>query len=153
MIRRHKALFNLSESTCTLHRRPPELLAALSRAHTEAETRRLAKVEQRFFEQSLSQQLREYKHDKEHALKQTVHPPVPAAMIHLDQQDESGAWENAEAKLTAAMDALLQTWIDDQRDLSCLLPTANTPPAALRYFGKARDLPPKPFQSSADRGL
>ncbi|OQR97591.1 hypothetical protein ACHHYP_10197 [Achlya hypogyna] len=151
LLRRHKALFNLSESTCTLHRRPPELLAALSRAHTEADVRRLAKIEQRFFEQNLSQQLREYKHDKEHALKTLPHAPVPAAMVHLDQQDESHAWENPEAQLTAAMDALLQEWIADQRDLSCLVPMSNTPPAALRYFGKARDLPPKPFLSSTER--
>ncbi|RHY00306.1 hypothetical protein DYB25_009120 [Aphanomyces astaci] len=102
MIRRQKDLFTISDSTCTLQRRPPELLAALAGVQTPKQQKSLAIAEHRYFEQSRSQQLRDYKHDKEDAKPKRY---LRAPIVDVDQQDPDEGWHNAEAELTAAMNA------------------------------------------------
>ncbi|RHY11609.1 hypothetical protein DYB36_002707 [Aphanomyces astaci] len=139
MIRRQKDLFTISDSTCTLQRRPPELLAALAGVQTPKQQKSLAIAEHRYFEQSRSQQLRDYKHDKEDAKPKRY---LRAPIVDVDQQDPDEGWHNAEAELTAAMNALYAEWVQEQRDLSPLIPTANSPPAAQRYYGTIKQMPP-----------
>ncbi|RHY98321.1 hypothetical protein DYB37_008168 [Aphanomyces astaci] len=139
MIRRQKDLFTISDSTCTLQRRPPELLAALAGVQTPKQQKSLAIAEHRYFEQSRSQQLRDYKHDKEDAKPKRY---LRAPIVDVDQQDPDEGWHNEEAELTAAMNALYAEWVQEQRDLSPLIPTANSPPAAQRYYGTIKQMPP-----------
>ncbi|KAH9158096.1 hypothetical protein AeRB84_000132 [Aphanomyces euteiches] len=148
MIRRRKDPFTISDSTCTLQRRPPELLAALAGVQTPSQQKRLARAERRYFDQSRSQQLRDYKHDKEFAKPSRY---VPAPIVNVDRQDPDTAWHNQETELSDAMNALFDEWVRDQKDLSLLVPTSNSPPAALRYYGSIKQLPACPFMSSTQR--
>jgi hypothetical protein len=157
MIRQHKESFRLSDATCTLRRRPPSaLLAALSvTAPTRIEQKRLVDAEKQFVEQYQTQQLREYKHEKEQARMESIklHDPEPA-IIELDRQDEHGGWQNEEAALSASMEAVFHKWLQAQKEdnvLSSFVPSANTPPAALRFYGTMKRLPPSPFLSSSAR--
>ncbi|GLD99437.1 hypothetical protein PINS_up008156 [Pythium insidiosum] len=145
--RAEHAPFELSAASSTLFQQPPEILAAKATAKTGPQRRRLRMLEKEHIEHMRSVQLLDYAYDRRRALLDATQPKAEAALVELDEQQELPAPQS----LALASEELWRELLDDcvaTGDLSPLLPPANSPPAALRFFGSSRPVLLPPFVAS-----
>ncbi|GMF09460.1 unnamed protein product [Phytophthora lilii] len=155
VVRRNKPLFAISSSTSTIFPAPPEILAARATASTQADHRRLARVEREHAEHMRSLQLLDYVYDRKRMMADALQPRADSALVEVDVPDEELP---AERVLQLAGDELWQQIVQKQEQgepdsLALFVPPSNSPPAALRYFGTSRPISLPAFASTVDRNF
>ncbi|KAG7394013.1 hypothetical protein PHYBOEH_005936 [Phytophthora boehmeriae] len=154
-VRRNKPLFSMSSSTSTIIPAPPELLAARAAATTQQDRKRLARVEREHAEHMRSLQLLDYAYDRKRMLDEANQPRADSALVEVDVADEELP---ADRIVQLAGDELWRQIAQQQEQgdpdsLALLMPSSNSPPAALRYFGVSRPVSLPAFSSAVDRNL
>ncbi|GMF24966.1 unnamed protein product [Phytophthora fragariaefolia] len=155
VVRRNKPLFAMSSSTSTIFPAPPEILAARATASTQADRRRLARVEREHAEHMRSLQLLDYVYDRKKMMADALQPRADSALVEVDVPDKELP---ADRVVQLAGDELWQQIVQlheqgDPESVALLVPPTNSPPAALRYFGTSRPISLPAFASTVDRNL
>lgn len=155
VVRRNKPLFALSSSTSTIFPAPPEILEARATASTQADHRRLARVEREHTEHMRSLQLLDYAYDRKRMMADALQPRADSALVEVDVPDEQLP---ADRVVQLAGDELWLQIVQQQQEgdldsLALFVPPSNSPPAALRYFGTSRPISIPAFASTVDRNL
>jgi len=122
----------------------------LSGVKTLKQKKRFQIAERDYFLQNRSQQLLEYKRDKEIS-KTKDYLDVPS--VSIDAAKLPCLSSGGVPLLSACMEELLQKWLLEKNDLALFIPTSNSPPAALRYYGTMKQAPISPFLSSTERKM
>ncbi|KAE8911694.1 hypothetical protein PF005_g5941 [Phytophthora fragariae] len=155
VVRRNKPLFAMSSSTSTIFPAPPEILAARATASTQADHRRLARVEREHAEHMRSLQLLDYVYDRKRMMADALQPRADSALVEVEVPDEELP---ADRVVQLAGDELWHQIVQlheqgDPDSLALFVPPTNSPPAALRYFGTNRPISLPAFASTVDRNL
>ncbi|KAF4032696.1 hypothetical protein GN244_ATG15422 [Phytophthora infestans] len=155
VVRRNKSLFTLSSSTSTIIPAPPEIRAARATASTDADHKRLARVEREHAEHMRSLQLLDYVYDRKRMMANSLQPRANSAFVEVDVANTELP---AERVVQLASDELWQRIVQQQlqgdpESIALLVPPSNAPPAALRYFGTSRPVSMPAFASTLDRNL
>ncbi|KAL3671774.1 hypothetical protein V7S43_003683 [Phytophthora oleae] len=155
VVRRNKPLLALSTSTSTIFAAPPEILAARATASTQADHRRLARVEREHAEHMRSLQLLDYAYDRKRMMADALQPCADSALVEVDVADEELP---ADRVAQLAGDELWRQLVQQQLEgdpdsIAMFVPPSNAPPAALRYFGTSRPVSMPAFASALDRNL
>ncbi|KAG1711150.1 hypothetical protein DVH05_013866 [Phytophthora capsici] len=155
VVRRNKHLFALSTSTSTIFPAPPEILAARATASTQADHKRLARVEREHAEHMRSLQLLDYAYDRKRMMADSLQPRADSTLVEVDVANEELPTERM---VQLAGDELWSQLVQQQLggdpdSIAMFVPPSNAPPAALRYFGTNRPVSMPAFASTVDRNL
>lgn len=158
MLKCTKQPFALSESTSTLfpQQQPPEILAAKATAKTATQKKQLRAIEKEHLDHAHSLQLLDYVYDKKRAMMESLKPKAEATLVEVELPDDalgSAGDDQDEHSELAMADLWAELCAQGEQNLSAFLPPANSPPAALRYFGTSRPVFLPPFASSTERDL
>jgi hypothetical protein len=158
-----KQTFQLSDSSSTLIQQPPELLAAMAisthgkeeeeEEKEESNKKQLKQLEKRFLMHTRSNQIKNYVLQKDQAKKHRVFPPVPVLLNQLSStsllpEEITKKFEEKEMFNHLISQLMEQNIIED---MSTLIPPSNSPPNAMRFYGKNRPAFLPPFASSTER--
>ncbi|DAZ97982.1 TPA: hypothetical protein N0F65_005140 [Lagenidium giganteum] len=143
----HGKPFTLSPSSSTLFQQPPELMAARATAKGGSQKKKLRELEKEYLEHARSIQLLDYVYDRRRAAMMSTKPKAEAALVDVELTD----LPDDRAEKLATQELWEQLLEELKVDMSQFIPSANSPPAALKYYGTSRPVILPPFSSSVER--